>query len=85
MDKKDIELYDEALAIIDDNLQVVEGIIGNRFVTASLIVEFAKKQVKNLAIHGVVLQSEQLPKNNCTLNRQTCGKGSGCKYPHCHI
>jgi len=30
-------------------------------------------------------EAEQLPKNNCTLNRQTCGKGSGCKYPHCHI
>jgi len=28
---------------------------------------------------------EELPKTNCTLNRQTCGKGSGCKYPHCHI
>jgi|TARA_R110000765_G_scaffold412243_1_gene511805 hypothetical protein len=41
--------------------------------------------VKNLYLSGVVLQSEQLPKNNCTLNIQTCGKGSGCKYPHCHI
>lgn len=29
--------------------------------------------------------SEQLPKNNCTLNRQTCGKSGGCKYPHCHL
>lgn len=28
---------------------------------------------------------EELPKTNCTLNRQTCGKGSGCKYPHCHL
>lgn len=28
---------------------------------------------------------EGLPKTNCTLNRQTCGKGSGCKYPHCHL
>ena len=27
----------------------------------------------------------ELPKTNCTLNRKTCGKGSGCKYPHCHI
>tara|TARA_R110000851_G_scaffold78000_1_gene172044 strand:+ start:533 stop:763 length:231 start_codon:yes stop_codon:yes gene_type:complete len=27
----------------------------------------------------------ELPKTNCTLNRQTCGKGSICKYPHCHI
>ena len=40
---------------------------------------------KQLSIQRVVLQSQQLPKNNCTLNRQTCGKGSGCKYPHCHI
>ena len=28
---------------------------------------------------------EELPKTNCTLNRQTCGKGSTCKYPHCHL
>lgn len=42
-------------------------------------------KLKLLLIPRVVLQSEQLPKNNCTLNRQTCGKGSGCKYPHCHI
>ena len=44
-----------------------------------------KDILEQLLIHGVVLQSEQLPKTNCTLNRQTCGKGSGCKYPHCHI
>lgn len=48
-----------------------------------LIAEVDK--TKQLLIPLVVLQSEQLPKNNCTLNRQTCGKGSGCKYPHCHI
>ena len=35
--------------------------------------------------HCCMGEAEQLPKNNCTLNRQTCGKGSGCKYPHCHI
>ena len=40
---------------------------------------------EQLRLSNVVGQSEQLPKNNCTLNRQTCGKGSGCKYPHCHI
>lgn len=45
-----------------------------------------KQQIKkSLPINGVVLQSEQLTKTNCTLNRQTCGKGSGCKYPHCHL
>ena len=27
----------------------------------------------------------QLPQNFCTLYRETCGKGSGCKYPHCHL
>jgi len=27
----------------------------------------------------------ELPKTNCTLNRQTCSKGSGCKYPNCNI
>lgn len=42
-------------------------------------------RINELTIPVVVLQSEQLPKNNCTLNIQTCGKGSGCKYPHCHI
>ena len=47
--------------------------------------EILEDIVKKLIIPVVVLQSEQLPKNNCTLNRQTCGKGSGCKYPHCHI
>ena len=30
-------------------------------------------------------EAEQLPKNYCTSNRHTCGKGSVCKYPHCHI
>lgn len=46
------------------------------------IIECTKQA---LTIPRVVLQSEQLPKNNCTLNIQTCGKGSGCKYPHCHL
>lgn len=40
---------------------------------------------KQLSIANVVGQSEQLPQNFCTLNQQTCGKGSGCKYPHCHL
>ena len=44
-----------------------------------------EERIEQLTIPVVVLQSEQLPKNNCTLNRQTCGKGSGCKYPHCHL
>jgi hypothetical protein len=42
-------------------------------------------KIKQLLIPVVVGQSEQLPENYCTLNIQTCGKGSGCKYPHCHI
>lgn len=52
----------------------------------NLIEQYADEKVKQaLTIPRVVLQSEQLPKNNCTLNIQTCGKGSGCKYPHCHL
>ena len=47
--------------------------------------DFAKEIKEQLLIQRVVLRSEQLPKNNCTLNRQTCGKGGACKYPHCHI
>lgn len=51
-----------------------------------LITDFIEvDRAKQLLIQRVVLQSEQLPKNNCTLNRNTCGKGSGCKYPHCHL
>lgn len=48
-------------------------------------VKQALKQVNLLLLHNVVGRSEQLPQNFCTLNRQTCGKGSGCKYPHCHL
>jgi hypothetical protein len=48
------------------------------------IIDFAEAYAE-LRLSNVVGRSEQLPKNNCTLNRQTCGKGSGCKYPHCHI
>lgn len=40
---------------------------------------------KQLALYNVVGRSEQLPQNFCTLNQQTCGKGSACKYPHCHL
>ena len=44
------------------------------------------EEEKQMILHNCKFKiSEQLPKNNCTLNRQTCGKGSGCKYPHCHI
>lgn len=61
MNKEDRKLWEEALAIIDDNLQIVEGdIIGNRFATASIIVEFAQAQVKKLTIPVVGVQSEQL-------------------------
>lgn len=38
-----------------------------------------------LRIHDVVWRSEQLPNNYCTLNAETCKKGSACKYPHCHL
>lgn len=52
----------------------------------NLIEQYADEKVKQaLSIANVVGRSEQLPKNNCTLNIQTCGKGSGCKYPHCHL
>ena len=43
------------------------------------------KAVKNCSIPAVVGRSEQLPQNLCTLNENTCNKGSGCKYPHCHL
>ena len=38
-----------------------------------------------LRLFAVVGRSEQFPQNFCTLNQNTCGKGSGCKYPHCHL
>jgi len=51
MTKEERELWEQALAIIDDNLEIVEGdIIGNRFATATKIVEFAQEQVKNLKV-----------------------------------
>ena len=44
------------------------------------------KELKQaLTIPAVVGRSEQLPQNLCTLNENTCDKGSGCKYPHCHL
>jgi hypothetical protein len=46
---------------------------------------FGIEKLYEAIIDSVVLRSEQLPKKNCTLNIYTCGKGSGCKYPHCHI
>ena len=47
MTKKERKLWEQALAIIDDNLEIVEGnIIGNRFATATKIVEFAQEQSK---------------------------------------
>jgi hypothetical protein len=50
------------------------------------IVFEAQRLVKEFdSIPSVVEQSEQLPQNFCTLNIETCGKGSGCKYPHCHL
>lgn len=45
-------------------------------------VEWLEEQLK---IYAVVGQSEQFPQNFCTLNQKTCGKGSRCKYPHCHL
>lgn len=64
----------------------VEGNITNE---QRVKMEFAAadylQKIKQLHIPVVVGQSEQLPQNFCTLNQQTCGKGSGCKYPHCHL
>lgn len=48
-------------------------------------VIWLEKRIIELSIPSISKQGEQLLKNNCTLNRQNCGKGSGCKYPHCHI
>lgn len=50
-----------------------------------ILKDINEKLMQALRIHDVVGRSEQLPQNFCTLNRQTCGKGSGCKYPHCHL
>ena len=56
---------------------------------ARLMEAYAKhyheREVKKLRLGAVVGRSEQLPQNFCTLNNQTCGKGSACKYPHCHM
>ena len=50
------------------------------------IVSFIERELKNhIGLSNGSQQSEQLPQNFCTLNQQTCGKGSGCKYPHCHL
>ena len=81
----DMKLIDGSLnrryyARIDDKYNVMYETDG--FINKHLSEEqFINYIIKN----GLVLRSEQLPKNNCTLNRYTCGKGSGCKYPHCHI
>lgn len=59
------ELWEEALAIIDDNLQIVEGdIIGNRFATASLIVDFTQTQIKKLTIPRFSQRSKLLNVEN---------------------
>jgi len=50
MTKEEIEhekQWDKALAIIDDNLGVCDGIIGNRFACATAIVGFAKEYANN--------------------------------------
>jgi hypothetical protein len=44
MTEEERELWEQALAIIDDNLEIVDGdIIGNRFATATKIVEFVQE------------------------------------------
>jgi len=49
-------LFNKALSILDDNLEIIEGkIIGNRFDTAHKIVSFAQEQVNNLDIPVVVV------------------------------
>lgn len=64
----------------------------NVFQKADAVIEYNKlldyvsKLEKAISVIQCCMgKAEQLPKNNCTLNRQTCGKGSACKYPHCHI
>lgn len=49
----------------------------------AIMESYAMEQVKNCYIPNVAEQSEQLPNSHCTINRDTCGKGNGCKYPHC--
>ena len=50
------------------------------------VYKLADKAINQaLLIAPVVGRSEQLPQNLCTLIQNTCGKGSGCKYPHCHL
>jgi len=44
-------LFNKALSILDENLEIIGGkIIGNRFATAHKIISFAQEQVNNLDI-----------------------------------
>lgn len=61
--------------------QEIQNILDRNFTRG----DNAKALKELLVLYNVVGRSEQLPQNFCTLNRQTCGKGSGCKYPHCHL
>ena len=38
---------------------------------------------KQLLLHNVVGQSEQLPNSHCGYDRNKCLKQSACKYPNC--
>lgn len=62
----------------------------NLYQKADAVIEFNKlldyvEHIEQLTTTKRLGRSEQLPQNFCTINQQTCGKGSGCKYPHCHL
>lgn len=76
--KKIEENLIELLDVFDGN-----GIPNNTWVKDKL--EETLILVKNCSISDVIGRSGQLPNSHCTLNRNTCGKGNGCKYPHCHL
>jgi hypothetical protein len=52
-----------------------------------LFVKAWKREAQSLQLlqPDVIWRSEQLPQACCTLNSSTCGKGTGCKYPHCNL
>lgn len=55
----------------------------NYLTTPISVLRYISEMEAALRKHDVAGRSEQLPRNLCTLNQNTCVKGSGCKYPHC--
>lgn len=77
---------DEIIEYLEKKIKACDEIGGMQLEKFAFVVTL--KKVRKIAINYTPCcmgKAEQLPKNNCTLNRQTCGKGSDCKYPHCHI